>query len=415
MRGPIALGTIRTSCVLTLRLLVQAGTLLLIARILGPEQFGGFAGVAALAVMLGSFTSCGTHLVFVSEISKEPARRIQILSYAIPCTLLCGSLLLAIYLLVCTFVLQGIKASLTILLGIGVAEMLLLPLLNLPVLEHLALGRIARSQLLSILPLILRAVAASVVFLWYSDDPLLAFSCGYFVASVIALVVAFATMPARWPHPSVWRLPSKDEWRQTAGYAALTATAYGPSETDKILATWLLPPAIGGLYAAGSRVIGAVTLPVIAMIQSALPRLFREGSKQSGSTERLLKWIIAATLGYSTVLAVALWFIAPVFPKLFGLRYDGIQQMIHWLCLAIPGMALRISAGGILMAIGKPWVRAGFEVVGFFSLIAASIILTRHFGIIGMPLGLVFSEWNMAVIGIISIVISRKMSAGRAE
>ena len=45
MTGPIARGTIRTTFVLGLRLLVQAGTLLIVARMLGPDQFGAFASV----------------------------------------------------------------------------------------------------------------------------------------------------------------------------------------------------------------------------------------------------------------------------------------------------------------------------------------------------------------------------------
>jgi len=51
-KGPIARGTVRTSVVLGLRLVVQAGTLLIVARMLGPGAFGVFAGVAALAVLL---------------------------------------------------------------------------------------------------------------------------------------------------------------------------------------------------------------------------------------------------------------------------------------------------------------------------------------------------------------------------
>ena len=50
MTGPIARGTLRTTFVPGLRLPVQAGTLLLVARMLGPQQFGAFAGVAALMV-----------------------------------------------------------------------------------------------------------------------------------------------------------------------------------------------------------------------------------------------------------------------------------------------------------------------------------------------------------------------------
>ncbi|MGH8403185.1 MAG: lipopolysaccharide biosynthesis protein, partial [Gammaproteobacteria bacterium] len=59
-KGPIARGTIRTGIVLGLRLLVQAGTLLLVARLLGPREYGAFAGVAALAVMLGTLATFGT-------------------------------------------------------------------------------------------------------------------------------------------------------------------------------------------------------------------------------------------------------------------------------------------------------------------------------------------------------------------
>ena len=54
LSGPIAQSTLKTTAVLGVRLFVQAGTLLIVARMLGPEQFGVFVGVAALAVMLGA-------------------------------------------------------------------------------------------------------------------------------------------------------------------------------------------------------------------------------------------------------------------------------------------------------------------------------------------------------------------------
>lgn len=42
LKGPIALGTIRTSFVLGLRLLIQASTLLLVARMPSPRVFAWF-------------------------------------------------------------------------------------------------------------------------------------------------------------------------------------------------------------------------------------------------------------------------------------------------------------------------------------------------------------------------------------
>lgn len=399
MKGPIARGTIRTTFVLGLRLLVQAGTLLLVARMLGPHQFGAFAGVAALAVLLGAFSSFGSNVVLLGEVSKEPSRREQVLQYAVPGTLLCGSALLAAYIFISELALGETGLPLSVLLAIGVTETLLQPLFALPAAEHLALGRIARSQLLTVMPLGLRLTAAAAVFALQLDNPLPAYAFGYAGASLVALVVATATMPGRWPALRTWRWPNRAELQQTAGYAVLNITATTPAELDKTLAAKLLPLPAAGLYAAGARVIGAATLPVIAMMLSALPRLFREGLAKPQHTARLIRCMFAATLAYSIALAVLLWLAAPAFAWVFGTRYAGIEHTIHWLCLAVPGMALRMATGNVLMALSRSWMRVGFEVTGLVVMVVAAGILTRRLGTAGMPLALACSEWSMAAIG----------------
>lgn len=400
MTGPIARGTVRTTFVLGLRLVVQAGTLLLVARMLGPDEFGAFAGIAALAVILGTLATFGSHLVLLGEVSKDPARRGRVLEWAVPTTLLCGAALLAIYLLICTFVLHESGVALPVLLAIGATETLLQPLFALPAMEHLGLGRIARSQLLATLPLALRLAAAAAVFLLGLSHPLTAYAYGYLAASIIALAFATYTMPAGWPAPRRWRLPTRAELRETVGYAALAITATSPAELDKTLAAKLLPLSAAGVYSAAARVVGAATLPVIAMMLSALPRLFREGHDQPARTALLLRWIFGATLGYSLLLAVALWFLAPVFAWVFGPRYAGMPHTIHWLTLAVPGMALRMAAGNVLMALGKPWTRVGFEALGVGALALAAALIAPRADVAGMPLALACSEWLMAVAGL---------------
>jgi len=412
VRGPIALATLRTSLILGIRLAMQAGTLLLVARLLGPERFGEFAGVAALAVVIGTLSSFGTNLVFLGEVSKEPGRRMHVLAYALPTTLLCGTLLLAVYLLFAGVYLSASGASLMVLLAIGAAEILLQPLFAFLSNEHLAMERIARSQVVISLPLVMRLLAASLVFMVDAADPLAAFSFGYLIASAIALSLATATSSAPWPTLRDWRLPSRAELHQSSGYAALAFTACGPGEIDKTLAAVLLTPSSSGLYAAGTRVIGAVTLPVIAMLLSALPRLFREGHTQPRETTRLLRWILVAALLYSALITAVLWLAAPVFMGLFGPGYEGISQMIQWLCLAVPGMALRIAAGSMLMALGRPWMRAGFEIAGVIVLLVCSLMLTGRLGGTGMAVALACAEWTMAALGL-ALIASARMRAIR--
>lgn len=402
VRGPIARGTIRTTFVLGLYLLVQAGTLLLVARMLGPHQFGAFAGVASLGVLLGTVSPFGTHIVLLGEVAKNPLRRDQVLAYAIPTILLCGGILLAIYLAVCMFVLR-VGVPWMVLLAIGTTEIWLQALFRLVVSEHQGLGRIARSQLLKTVPMLLRLAAAASVFLIRPSDPLTAYGYAYPAASLLALVLAVRTFPSMWPSPRKWRLPEPCELRSNAGYAALSITASGPGELDKTVAAKLLPLAAAGLYAVGTRIIAATMLPISAMTESALPRLFREGHKQFERTYRLLLWIFGAAIAYSLTVALVLWLAAPIFDGIFGEKYHGLGHAIRWLCLALPGMALRMSVGNVLMALGKPWVRVGFEIVGVLVLVIASLLLTTGLGVIGMSLALVCSEWSMTAIGLAMI------------
>lgn len=409
MSGTITLATIRTTAVLGLRLLVQAGTLLLVARLLGPEQFGAFAGVGALAVMLGALSTFGTHLVLLGEMSKDPARRAQVLPYAIPTTLICGGVLLALYGLTCVWLLDVRRISASVLLLIGGTEMLLQPLFLLMASEQHALGRIARSQLLQMLPMVLRMLAACLVYVLQASQPLLAYAAGYAAASVLALALGATTLPARWPSWHGWRLPRRSERKDAFGYAALNITKAGPAELDKTLALKLLPHDAAGVYAAGARVVGAVVLPVTAMTLSALPRLFRDGYGVGG--RHLLTWMYGAALVYSALLAAVLWLTAPVFNLVFGVQYAGISDVIGLLCLAVPGVALRLVAGNALMALGRPWMRVGFEAVGLVILVLVSVVLVGRLGAIGLPLALACAEWGMAIVGTWLVVHARRREA----
>lgn len=413
IRGPITRATLHTSAVLGLRLLVQAGTLLILARLLGPAQFGAFAGVAALAVMLGTLSTFGTHIVLLAEVSRDPQRRAGVLPFALSTTLICGSLLFALYLLLATTLLGTAGIGTSVLVALGLAELILQPLLNLPGAEHQGHGRIATSQLLLTLPLALRLLAAGTVWLLHPVDPLRDYAFGYLGASALALAVATLSLPQAWPALHDLRLPRLAELRHAAGYAVLNLTATGPAELDKTLALKLLPLAAAGMYAAGARVIGALTLPVIAMMLSALPRLFREGQTDSARSTRLLRWVFAAALGYSLLLAAALWIAAPLFDLLFGPRYHGLGDTIRWLTLAVPGMALRITAGSALMALGKPWMRVGFELGGLLVLTAAALVLAPRLALSGLPLALACSEWSMALLGWLLVRASRRSRDSR--
>lgn len=397
MKGPIARATLRTSAVLGLRLVAQAGTLLLVARLLGPARFGAFAGIAALAVLLGALSTFGTHLVLLRELAHSHERRDAVLPFALGATLLCSGVLFLLYVGIAGFGLRPAEMGLEVVLCIGLAELLLQPLLLQTGVEHQAQGRIARSQLLVNTPVFLRLLVACGVWIARTAHPLEAYVWGYLAVAGLALVLGLRSLETPWPSLSRMRLPRSTEWRDASGFAVLNLTALGPTELDKTLALRLLPLAAAGVYAAGARVIGAAVLPVIALLLAALPRLFREATQPHGIS--LLRWLFFISVGYGVMAAIGLWLAAPLVEWLFGTQYQGITEVLHWLAIAVPGMALRFAAGGALMARGRPWLRAVFEILGMCVLFLTAIVLASNYPIRGLPLALACSEWVMATVG----------------
>lgn len=406
--GPIAKSTIKTTFVLGLRLVVQAGTLLCVARMLGPEQFGAFAGVAALAVLMGTFATFGTHLVLLGEVSKDPSRRGAVLCYAVPTTLITGSLLLAVYLVSFQLGFSSLGLPLAAMVCIGITEMLILPLCLLPASEQLALEKTAQSQLLMVTPLAMRMLAALAVLLASPEHPLSIFANLYLATALAVLVVMKMYKSDSWLSMQDWRLPRFAQLKHSCGYATLAMTAAGPSELDKLLALKLMPLGASGIYAAASRVIGAAVLPVTALLLSAMPKLFRNSIEPSRQGQYLVKLIFLSVLGYGLLLAGLVWFVSPVFEILFGQAYTGLTQALQLLCLAVPGIALRHTGASILMTLGLPWIRVMIELLGMALLVVLSIAFAYNSVQQSVALAFIISEWLVFLCSIIAL-LTRKI------
>ena len=402
-KGPIAQATLRTSSVLGLRVFAQAGTLLLLAHLLGPADYGTFAGLASLAVVLGTLATFGTHLVVLAETSRHPETAHRVLSYALPTTLIGAATLLSAYMVVCWLAYGHARAPLAFVFMIGATELLLQPLLGLVAMGEMARGRTALSQVIFTVPLMLRMMAATVLMLLRPEAVLLWFGVAYFAVGALSLLVCLASTSTRWPSVREWKLPSRSDLRHSAGYAATSFTAMGPGEVDKTLSTFLLPSVANGVYAAATRIVGATTLPVTAMTLSALPKLLRENAKQPTHPSKLTIWVFGSAFVYGMVLAIMLWTVAPAISLLFSGQYQGIVDVIRLLSFAAPGMTLRIAAGSTLLAMDRPWMRVGFETAGLCLLAVASVVLTSGSGPKGMPLALIASEWTMALVGTICV------------
>ena len=391
LKGPIAQASISTSGVLGLRLLMQAGTLLTLAYILKPAGFGAYVSLGALAVLLGTLASFGTQLTLLRDVVRDAFSRDASLGLALGTTALCGPVLFCVYTFISVFWLHPAETGVIAIVCIGLSELLLQPVLVIAAMERHAYGQSVRSQLLLVMPLAIRLIFALLIAWQAPSDPLAVFALCHLLAITFAVVIAIALAPAPWPW--TWHLPSPAQWRDSSGYAFLNISASGVAELDKLLATKLLDAGPAGIYAAASRIIGSLVLPVIAMVISAMPRLFK---KNTGHDSRLQYWLFASAGCYGFVSGFALWLFAPWFQSLFGPIYTDLAEIIRWLAWAVPAICLRAAAVNVLSTIDRPWLRVALEISGWCSIAVLAWLMSPTMGARGLAVAVACTEWILA-------------------
>lgn len=410
-KGTLARSTLRTTGVLIARLLLQAVTLVLLAKLLGPADFGLYAGVAALAALFGMLATAGTHFALLNKTSLAAQDGGAVFAYAIPTTLVVGTALVGVLLMAAVLFSVRAPLPLYVIALIGLTEIVFTPIVGLLNTEHLARERTALSQTLQAMPLAIRLAALGAIIWAASEDPIIAYAWACLGAAVFSAFVSAAIVRSSLPALSKWRRPSRNELRDALPFAVVNATAVGPSEIDKTLAAKLLPATEAGLYAAAARILGAAALPVVALMLSALPRLFRTSGTNVDMTKLVLPLFLAST-AYGVALGVAVWVAAPFADTLFGREFLGISGALTMLCLVPPALATRLTAGHVLMSTNSAWFRVGSELVGMAMLAVAAFAVAPGSGLKGMAVALTASEWTMAVVGIALVAKTTRKSRG---
>jgi len=401
--GALARKSMMTSVVLALRLATQAATLVALTRMLGPADYGHFASAAALAVVLGTLPSLGSGYVLLRRASGRPDAVAYTWRYAWPLTGGLGLVLLLAYAFVGHWFAGG-ALGWRLLLLMGIAELLFTPFTTLASFALQAAEYVPLSQLVQWIPLGLRVVAVLPCFALPQAQRLNGYVELQLYASLAGALLAWWI--ARRHVSFDWRprLATSEELKDGASYAAMLLVAANPTELDKIVAVRQVGAADAGVYTAGARVMGALVMPVLALLLTAQPQLFQHAREGFAGTRRLVRNLFALALGWGVGSGVLLAIISPVLPWILGHDYGRTAQLVPWMAVTAPFLSLRLAAGSVLIALGHPLERMGFELCGIVLLAAGMILFTPWLGVLGLVAAVIVSEVAMSLVGAMLIV-----------
>ncbi|MDR1888725.1 MAG: lipopolysaccharide biosynthesis protein [Zoogloeaceae bacterium] len=409
MLGGLAKSSLKTLLVMGLRIFTQAGTLILVARLLSPGLYGHYVALVSLAVLLGILPTLGIAFVMLQRAHEGKQAIEDIWRYAWPLVLVLGVGLFLMYLLLVNFLFDDLVFGWWFVVGLGVIEIVFMPFVTLCGASFQAIDRVPYAQLLQWIPVGARLLVVFPCFgvdAYYTLDVFIVLQ----VAAVgISLAIILLITRNKFTLFAMPRWISLAEFHQSSSYCAMHFIAISPAEIDKIVLPQFISAHDVGIYAGTSRVLNALMTPVIAMLLASQPRLFRYVADHSrNNVSRLSIHLVAWAVFLGLFAMLILTVTSSILPYLFGERYGDMVAFAPILAFAALPIALRISGGTLLVALGHPVQRTIFEIAGIVTLLLCIAIFVPGHGLYGAAIALIMAESLMAVMGCILVFRAQK-------
>jgi O-antigen/teichoic acid export membrane protein len=314
-----------------LNLLLQAGYFVLLARVLGVQQYGVFVGAFAFVSIAVSYSSLGSGLLFMQYVSTKPENFAVYWGNILLSTLGAGTLITALLYVVAPHLLNPESAAVTLLVALG--ECICRQIVTcvgqiFQTFENLRMTA-AVSQLTNLLRLI--AVIGLAVTIHHASA--WQWALASLVVSVLAAIACSALIIARFglPHFKPQILFKRLGEGLNFSLAGSTQSIY--NDIDKAMLSHYGMNIANGIYTLAYRIVDLATIPITALDSAALPRFFRQRPQGMASVKHLsarLTW--RATL-IGALVSMCGFLAAPLIPLIVGKGFAESVLAFRWLCL----------------------------------------------------------------------------------
>lgn len=373
--GQLAQASVELTGWLFVRATVQGAAVVLLARILGAEDYGSFVAALAMAGIAASLAGIGIPSVLLRDGSRNPLDLPGLLSSALKAWCPSVLALTAATSAIAAFLLPPTSAPIPAILGVIFAEIVAVSLVEL-------LGRAfqARRQIRTYgvvqagLPII-RLVA--MVTMWVSGQGELTVWLYVYAASGLSYTACIGW----YAHLRIGHLPGGPPpgslIREGIPFAAGGVSTRLQAEYNKPLLAQAAY-ADAGHFNVAQRMVDLISLPILALQEVLWPRLY------GNAKDRRTLLIAGGTLICMSLVAAGLLVaVAAVVPMILGEEFGSAAELLPWLAL-LPLLAVLRAIGNFrLITTQRAHLLTRIYLAGGLAGIGFSSLLIPTYGLVG--------------------------------
>lgn len=345
-----------------LRLVLQAGYFVIIARVLGPEQYGAFVGVSALISILAPFASLGGGNLLIKNVSRNKALFAEYWGNALWMIFVSGFGLFALVLLIAPATLPSTIPLLLIVL-VCLTDLIFARILDVAGQAFQAVLWLSKTAQLNILPQVTRIIAALALVSLFAHPQALEWTFLYLISTAVsALIAAFLVHRLLGaPKLALWRI--KPEMAEGFYFSIGLSAQTVYNDIDKTMLARLASLQATGIYASAYRLIDVAFVPVRSLLAAAYAKFFQHGASGITGTMDFAKRLLPLAALYGVGVGIALFCLAPVVPYILGEEYRDAIAALRWLAPLPLLKALHYFAADTLTGAGFQGIRSAMQAI----------------------------------------------------
>jgi O-antigen/teichoic acid export membrane protein len=378
-----------------LRLSIQAAYFVLIARALGPKQYGAFVAMASLVAVASPFAGVGSTIVLLKYVSRDRSQLAGYWGNGLLTIVISGLLLSLGVVAAAPFFLGRQFVFLTIL--VSLSDLFMIRVADLAAFAFVALGRMGESARINVYISLTRLIGIVVIAASIRHPTVGDWTIAYTISAAVCFVYAFVRTTIAAGGIQVRPLHAWKTLPESSLFAVSISSSTIYNDMDKTMVGKIAGFAATGIYGAAYRIVDVSLVPVRAMLSAAYPEFFRLGVGGPTATKKYAYKLIKRSAPFGCVVALGLFLGAPILPHILGNSYLSTVEALRWLAVIPPLRCVHIFLADGLTGAGHQRSRTLVQVsVGALN-IGLNIFFIRHWSWRGAAWSSIICDATLAI------------------
>jgi O-antigen/teichoic acid export membrane protein len=382
------------------RLLISFATLAIVARVLGPNDFGAFATVVSVVGILGAFSGLGNDRLIVRRLARDPSSVRRALGAAF-CSMAVSSPLTIMlsWIALPLLIRQNIPFSMIAL--VSIADLLFAQINVLAAACYQGLDRPLNTAWQNGMFALLRAGAAGVWLVLVKEHSGASWAWFYCVVSLVGAGISIVQLIRAFGYPE-WNI-EKSDFTDGVHFSLQTASQSVFREVDKPLIAALASLPDAGTYAAASRMADAALMPVRAFVYGTFRKFLELGSLGPRNILPFALKALAVCVVISLFVSLAIVILAQLVPVILGPEYINTKNLLYVLTAYPICYAFYVIAVDMLVGCDEIAWRTLVQILLPVIDVALCLVLIPHYGVAGGAVACVLAYGASAALAWIAV------------